>query len=154
MTVIIEGDQKIANEVLAQIEIWDQIVLGQKKVDLNQYCASDVILFDVSTQHNSVKEYKAAWDQFKPFMMEGMQISRRDITICASDGLAVIHCHSKVENPALEEQLQIPWCRTTLCMQKRNGQWYVVHQHISMPVDLTTGKAIVLKDHPKLQFVV
>ena len=74
--------------------------------------------------------------------------------VYTSDDLAVIHCHSKVENSLLQGKLQMPWCRTTLCMQKKKGHWLVVHQHISMPIDMVTGKAIVLKDRPKLRLVV
>lgn len=154
MSVKVEGNQIVAEEVLAQIEIWDQIVLGQNNADIAQLCVSDVMMFDISTQQNGVNEYKTAWEQFKPFLIDGMHISRRDIKIFATDELVVLHCHTKVEHSALKEEIQMPWCRTTLCMQKRNDQWIVVHQHISMPVDLMTGKVIVLEDHAKLRLVV
>ena len=62
--------------------------------------------------------------------------------------------HFKVENPILKGKLDMPWCRTTLCLQKKDDAWLVVHQHISMPVDLLTGQAIVLKNKPKLRLVV
>jgi ketosteroid isomerase-like protein len=34
--------------------------------------------------------------------------------------------------------------RITDCLEKRKGKWVIVHQHLSFPVDLTTGKADVL----------
>jgi ketosteroid isomerase-like protein len=33
------------------------------------------------------------------------------------------------------------WLRYTEGLKDSNGQWRVVHEHISVPVDLTTGKA-------------
>jgi ketosteroid isomerase-like protein len=33
------------------------------------------------------------------------------------------------------------WMRYTEGLKYMNGQWRVVHEHISVPVDLTTGKA-------------
>lgn len=153
-SVQIDGDQVIAQQVLAQIRLWDQAVIAHDTDILMQQCAQNVSLFDVSTQINGVKEYRAEWEKFTPYFMDGMQISRRDMKLYASENLAVLHCHSKVEHSALKGQLQMPWCRTTLCLQKIQGQWRVVHQHISMPVDMMTGKAIVLKDKPKLRLVV
>lgn len=153
-SVQIDGDQVIAQQVLAQIRLWDQAVIAHDTDILMQQCAQNVSLFDVSTQINGVKEYRAEWEKFTPYFMDGMQISRRDMKLYASESLAVLHCHSKVEHSALKGQLQMPWCRTTLCLQKIQGQWRVVHQHISMPVDMMTGKAIVLKDKPKLRLVV
>ena len=31
--------------------------------------------------------------------------------------------------------------RVTDCLQKKQGKWVIVHQHISAPIDLATGKA-------------
>lgn len=153
-TIKIDGDRVAAEEVLAQVKVWDQVIIGHKVSDLVEKCATDVSMFDVSSQQNGVNEYKQAWEKVCPYFIDGMQISRRDIKIYASQDLAVLHCHSKVEYSALRGTLDMPWCRTTLCMQKRDNQWCVVHQHISMPVDLMTGQAIVLKDRPKLRLVV
>ena len=153
-SVQIDGDQQIAQEVLAQIQLWDQAVIGCDADQLMQQCAQNMSMFDVSTQINGVKEYRAEWEKFSPYFMDGMQITRRDVKLITSESLAILHCHSKVEHSALKGKLQMPWCRTTLCLQKVQGHWCVVHQHISMPVDMMTGKAIVLKDQPKLRLVV
>lgn len=153
MSIQIDGDVVAAQEVLAQVKIWDQVIIGHEVSDLVQQCASDLSVFDVSTQQNGVEEYKSAWEKFSPYFIKGTQIKRRDVKIYASEALAVLHCHSKVEHEVFKGKLQMPWCRTTLCMQKHGEQWRVVHQHISMPVDLTTGKVILLKDKPKLRLV-
>lgn len=154
MSIQIDGDQVVAQEVLAQIKLWDQALMGTNIEDLLQQCAPNISMFDVSMQMNGIKEYKTEWEKFSPYFMDGMQISRRDMKLYASDTLAVLHCHSKVEHRALKGQLQMPWCRTTLCLKKVQDHWQVIHQHISMPVDMVTGKAIVLKDKPKLRLVV
>ena len=33
------------------------------------------------------------------------------------------------------------WVRGTTCFERRNGDWLVTHEHISMPVDLKSGTA-------------
>lgn len=154
MKIEIEGEQHIADEVLQQIQMWDHAVVGQEIDHLVGLCADNMSLYDVGTQLAGVDAYRQEWEKFSPYFNSHMQILRRDMKVYASEDLAVIHCHSKLEHSLLKDKLQMPWCRTTLCMQKQNGQWLVVHQHISMPVDMVTGQAIVLKDHPKLRLVV
>jgi len=154
MKIEIDGHQDIAEEVLSQIKLWDAAIIGKEIDDLVEKCTHDVSMFDVSTQLEGIDAYKKEWEKFSPYFNENMQIMRRDMKIYTSEDLAVLHCHSKVENSKLKGKLQMPWCRTTLCLQKKNNQWLVVHQHISMPIDIMTGKAIVLKDKPKLRLVV
>ena len=154
MRIEVEGNQQIAQDALEQILCWDQAVVGKKIDELMQYCADDVSMFDVSTQLECAKEYQAEWEKFSPYFCDEMKIVRRDVKIYASDELVVMHCHSRIENPILKGKLEMPWSRNTLCLQKRGDQWLVVHQHISMPVDLVTGQMLVLKDKPKLRLVV
>ena len=35
------------------------------------------------------------------------------------------------------------WVRFTECYRKTNGRWLAIHDHISVPVDLDTGKAVL-----------
>ena len=154
MKIEVDGNKQIVNEVLSQIELWDAAVIGKQIDHLVEQCAHDVSMFDVSSQLDGIDAYKQEWQKFSPYFNDHIKIVRRDMKVYTSDDLAVIHCHSKVENSLLQGKLQMPWCRTTLCMQKKKGHWLVVHQHISMPIDMVTGKALVLKDRPKLRLVV
>lgn len=153
MPIEIIGDQEIAKEVLDQIKHWDSAVVTLDIDQITNQCAEDVSMFDVSSQMNGIEEYKTEWYKFSPYFNENMQISRRNIKVYTSDDLAVVHCFSKVEHKALLGKLKMPWCRTTICMKKDHEQWLLVHQHISMPINLTDGKAIALKDEPKLRLL-
>ena len=35
------------------------------------------------------------------------------------------------------------WVRFTECYPKTQGRWLAIHDHISVPVDLDTGKAVL-----------
>jgi ketosteroid isomerase-like protein len=154
MKIEIDGNSQIAAEVISQIQIWDAAVVGNSIERLLDQCAHNVSMFDVGTQMDGILAYKKEWEKFSHYFSDNIKIVRRDMKIYASHDLAILHCHSKVENTALKEKLQMPWCRTTLCLQKKEEQWLVVHQHISMPINMITGKVIMLKDKPKLKLVV
>src|SRR3990167_5470852 len=66
------------------------------------------------------------------------KVCRRNINIFSRDGLAFLHCYSKLDHASGVATPEIPWCRTTLCFQKTAGEWLVAHQHISVPVDFET----------------
>lgn len=154
MKIQIDGDQHLAQEVLQQIKLWDNAITGTKINELINQCSKDVSMFDVSSQLNGIDEYKNEWQKFSPYFSKEMKISRRNVKLYASEELAILHCHSKVENLAMKDKVMMPWCRTTLCLKKQNNQWRVVHQHISMPINMITGQAVFLKDEPKLRMVI
>lgn len=146
MTLEVDGDVSIANEIIQQIERWDQAIINQDINELLGQCISDVSLFDVSSQLYGIEEYKIEWEKFSPFIKGKMSISRRDAKLYVSDQLAILHCHSKVESATVQYKQKMPWCRTTLCLQQIQGRWCVIHQHISVPIDMSTGKVVILKD--------
>lgn len=153
MPTEIIGDSYLGKEILQQIKHWDQAVINKDIDQITDHCAEDVSMFDVSSQMNGIEEYKTEWYKFSPYFNENMMISRKDIKVYTSDDLAIVHCFSKVEHKALIGKIKMPWCRTTICMKKEDQNWRLIHQHISMPINLADGKAIVLKDEPKLKLL-
>jgi ketosteroid isomerase-like protein len=35
------------------------------------------------------------------------------------------------------------WLRWTACYRKANGKWLITHEHVSVPVDMESGKALL-----------
>jgi len=35
------------------------------------------------------------------------------------------------------------WLRATSGLRKMNGKWLIVHDHVSVPIDFETGKAVL-----------
>lgn len=154
MLVDIEGDATIAHEVLEQIKKWDKALMNQSIDEMTQHYAENISLFDVSSQLSGLEQYKREWEKVSPYFTANMKITRRDIKIHVLADSAFLYCYSKLENTQLKEIFKMPWCRTTLCLQKKNDTWVLLHQHISVPVNMLTGKAIDLEIKSKLKLVV
>ncbi|EPF79836.1 hypothetical protein F945_00724 [Acinetobacter rudis CIP 110305] len=150
---MIEGDQEIATEVIDQIALWDKAIIRQQIDTVIEYCSEKVSLFDVSSQITGIREYRQEWEKLSPYFSQYIDIIRSDIKIHTATDLAVMHCLTKVVDVSTDTTL-VPWCRTTLCMQKEQQRWLVVHQHISIPINMQTGNIILIKDKPKLRLVV
>lgn len=150
----VDGDPITAKKILTQIQKWDDALKNNDLEKMTQHYADDISLFDVSSQLNGLEQYKTELEKVSPYFTSSMDIRRRDIKIHVSGDFAFLYCYTKLENPQLSSILQMPWCRTTLCLQKKDEQWILLHQHISIPVNILTKKAIDLKVKPKLKLVV
>lgn len=151
--IAIEGDREIATEVIDQIALWDKAIIRQQIDTVIEYCSEKVSLFDVSSQIIGIKAYRQEWEKLSPYFSQHIDILRRDIKLHISADLAVMHCLTKVVDVSTDTTI-VPWCRTTLCLQKQEQRWLVVHQHISIPINMQTGNIILIKDTPKLRLVV
>ncbi|WP_111858227.1 YybH family protein [Acinetobacter sp. CFCC 10889] len=154
MNFEVDGDPIAAKNVLAQIQKWDHALKNNDLEQITQDYADDIRLFDVSSQLNGLEQYKTELEKISPYFTHNINIRRRDLKIHVSGDVAFLYCYTKMENPQLNEFFQMPWCRTTLCLQKKNDQWVLLHQHISMPVNMLTKKAIDLKVKAQLKLVV
>lgn len=152
MQIEIEGDRVIAQQVIQHIYQWDKAIVQNNIEALMQKCTAGFNMFDVSGQISGAAVYRQQWERFSSSFNEHMKISRRKMKLYIAEDLAVLHCYSRVENILLQHQ-SMPWCRTTLCLHKQEGEWLIAHQHISMPVNLSNGSVIMMDEIPQFKRV-
>src|SRR5256885_1812229 len=68
--------------------------------------------------------------------------SERDVRIVASKDVAFIHCLQRTSGTLKGGLKDEMWVRITSGLRKINGKWLIVHDHVSVPVDFVTGKAV------------
>jgi ketosteroid isomerase-like protein len=84
---------------------------------------------------------KTNWDQaFKIFRAPvGYEI--RDLTITVSEDVAFAHSLNLLRS-AKDGSHRSPWVRFTACLKKVNGNWLIVHDQVSVPIESHSGKAL------------
>ena len=70
-------------------------------------------------------------------------IELRDVHIVASDGGAFATSRQRISGPLKNGQHSDVWVRVTNGFRKINGQWLDTHDHVSVPADLASGKAVL-----------
>jgi len=65
----------------------------------------------------------------------------RDLHITTGNNVAFIFAVERVGGTLKNGQKSEVWVRATECYRKINGHWLAVHDHISVPADMETGKA-------------
>jgi ketosteroid isomerase-like protein len=68
----------------------------------------------------------------------------RDLSITVGDGVAFAHSLNRLSG-TLKSGATTPgfWVRATTCFRKLDGHWLIAHDHVSTPLDVTTGGALL-----------
>lgn len=132
MPIELIGDQCIAQEIVFKIKQWDDAIAKLDFTSISQLCAANVHVFDISQQIEGIAAFQALWECYRIYFVQNIRVYRRRMTIFAQPHLAFMYCDSKIDHVNVQQSLHLPWCRTTLCFQKQQAFWKIVHQHISL----------------------
>jgi len=138
-----KGDPKAAiiameNELAAAVKAKDL------EKTLSYYDMSDkLLLFDAIPPRQYLgadavrKDFKGFYDMFPgPINYE-----LTDLEVTADGRLGFAHSIQHVSGAGKDGKPVDVTFRVTDCLRKIGGKWKIVHQHISFPVDMATGKA-------------
>jgi ketosteroid isomerase-like protein len=90
------------------------------------------------------KGWDAYRDDFKAFFDQydgPIEFEWRDLVIAAGGTFGYSHGLQRVSGTLKGGQKAAFWLRVTDVYRKIGGQWRVVHEHVSVPTNLETGKA-------------
>ena len=106
--------------------------------------SSELFVFDVvpPRQYVGFDAYKKDFeDFFAAFPGPVDKFEVQDLSIVTDSKLAFSHCIQPGILTAKDGSKVNLVARVTDAYRKINGKWLIIHEHISIPVDLTTGKA-------------
>ncbi len=69
----------------------------------------------------------------------GYEITQLAVTV--GDDVAFSHSLNHITGTLKTGKHVTRWVRWTACLQKLDGRWLIVHDHVSVPVDPATGAA-------------
>ena len=87
--------------------------------------------------------YKRDYNEFLAEYKGPIDVTFRHMVIVAGDTVAYAHGLERISGVLQGGQKSDMWVRFTSCFRKINGKWLDTHDHVSVPVDLNHGKAMV-----------
>jgi uncharacterized protein (TIGR02246 family) len=87
--------------------------------------------------------YRKDYEVFLAQYVGPIDIEYRGLRIVASGDVAFIHTLERINGTLKNGQKSDIWVRATSGLRKIKGKWLIVHDHISVPADLDTGKAVL-----------
>ena len=100
-----------------------------------------LLVFDVipPRQYVGAKAYAKDWTDFLGFF-KSLKFEISDLSVTADGAMGFSHSIQRVTGTNTKDQPIDLTVRVTDVYRKINGNWLIVHEHVSIPVDLDTGK--------------
>jgi ketosteroid isomerase-like protein len=108
--------------------------------------APDVVSFDIEPplQHVGAEAKRTNWERVFAVYERPLGYEIRDLTITVGGDVAFVHSLNRLSGTLKSATTTTGfWVRATLCFRKVNGQWFVAHDQVSVPLDVTTGGALL-----------
>ena len=105
--------------------------------------APDVVAYDVvpPLQYVGADAYRKDYQEILGQYEGPLEIEIRDLHIVVGGTVAYATAFERIGGTLKNGQRADLWIRDTSCFQKINGKWKDTHDHASVPVDFSTGKA-------------
>ncbi|MEU8173641.1 nuclear transport factor 2 family protein [Microbispora hainanensis] len=124
-----------------------RVVEGIRAKDLDalrRLYATDVVSFDVEPplQHVGIDAKLKNWaNVFAVFQEVDYEV--RDLTLTVGDDVAFGHCFGRLSGTVANGTATNGiWVRGTFCFRKTGGEWLIVHDQASVPLDIASGRGV------------
>ena len=107
--------------------------------------APDLVSFDTvpPLQYVGAETFRNHWEEIFSSMPGPVGYEIADLSITVGDEVAFTHSFIRLSATLPTGQKIGNWVRWTACWRKIGGQWLMVHEHVSVPVDIQTGRAVL-----------
>jgi uncharacterized protein (TIGR02246 family) len=139
------GDLAAAQEIRGWIDHWRKAVSAKDVDRVMELYADDVVAYDVvpPLQYVGKPAYRADFQQFFSQYDSDLHVETRDLHVGASGELGYATGLQMISGMLKHGQKSGMWVRFTSLYRKVNGKWLDFHDHVSVPADIESGKAML-----------
>ena len=108
--------------------------------------APDMVSFDVAgppLQTVGAEAKLKNWEMAFTVLRPPLGYETRDLTITVGDDVAFAYSLNRISATLKNGNRIDYWARWTACFQKIDGNWLIVHDHVSVPLDAESGRALL-----------
>jgi ketosteroid isomerase-like protein len=126
----------------------DQAVEAIRATDLEALMpiyAADIVSFDIEPPlvHLGAEAKRRNWTKVFTIYQRPLGYEVRDVAITVGKDVAFVRSLARLSGAMKSGQSTGYWVRWTTGWRKIGGDWRIVHDQISVPVDFETGKAML-----------
>ncbi len=141
-------DEKSAKERTAVRALIDGLASAIRTKDVRgvmSVFSPEVVSFDLGAplQHGGGGAFAERWQELFASYTSQIDYEIYGLRITVSTDVAFSHSLNRMGGTRGDGRYSQRWLRWTACYQKANGKWLIAHEHVSVPVDLTNGKAML-----------
>ena len=134
-------DETQIRDLLAK---WTRALHAKDLDALMALYAPDAVAFDLMPpqQVPGADRYRKNFERWFAAMPGPIDYKIHDLRVTLGDTVAFCHSVSHIDATRANGEKADYWVRVTVGFHKRDGQWLVTHDHVSMPFDMQTQKAV------------
>jgi len=139
------GDDVAVKEIRGWLDRWAK-AFSAKDVDaIMPLYTDDVVAYDVvpPLQYKGKAEYRTDYLQFLSQYADTVKVEVRDLHIGANGDLGYAAGLELLSGTLKGGQKSELWLRFTSLFRKSGGRWLDFHDHVSVPADIESGKAML-----------
>jgi uncharacterized protein (TIGR02246 family) len=126
----------------------DKLVNALHAMDLESVMsiyAPDIVSFDIvpPLRHVGAEAKRKQWVDAFAMYQPPLGYEIRNLTITVGDDVAFGHSLNRVSGTLKNGHRSDFWLRSTVCLRKIDGNWLIVHDQVSVPVDPGSGRALL-----------
>ena len=123
-------------EIRKQLTEWCAALYDQDMDRMMKLYSPDILLFDMRPPFRiqGADAYRKRWEDCFPYMPGKIGTDLREVKILVSGDMAFATCFNRLSDGVSGKPIGNTWVRATLCFQRMDGVWKVVHEHASVPV--------------------
>jgi len=140
-----DAQPKEETEIRQWLDQWAKAFRAHDLDAIMSMYAPDVVAYDVvpPLQYAGKEAYRKDYAQFLAQYDGPIEVEIRDLKIFADDGMAFVYCLERLSGTLKNGQKSDVWVRYTGGFRKVNGKWLDIHDHVSVPADFDSGKAML-----------
>ncbi|WP_162252447.1 MULTISPECIES: nuclear transport factor 2 family protein [unclassified Rhizobium] len=144
-------DRAAALEVAAARAAWLKAFASQDLEQMMSFYVDDIYSYDLmaapteaglAMAFDGEQIWRQNWVSFFGMFAEDLVITIEDLTVYQQGDLATVYGLTRLEGTIVDGPSVDMWVRETNLLRRINGRWLVVHDHVSVPFDFATGKAL------------
>lgn len=131
-------------EVKALLEGWSGATRARDIDRLLSLYATDAIYFDLVAplRFTGVSEIRRNFLRWFDTWQSAIGVEIRELNILMSGDVAAAFMLHRTSGTLKDGREVDYWVRATVCSQRSDRGWLIKHEHISVPVDLKSGRVI------------
>jgi ketosteroid isomerase-like protein len=132
-------------DIQRQIDKWAKAIRAMDIDGVMSIYAPNIVSFDVGPplRHMGAEAKRKDWVAVLAMYQRLLGYEVRDPSIGLGDAVAFAHSLNRISGTLKNGTTNAAWVRWTACFRKIDGKWLIVHDHVSVPLDAASGKALL-----------
>jgi uncharacterized protein (TIGR02246 family) len=138
-------DDAATKEIRGWLERWTKAFSTKDADAVMALYADDVVAYDVvpPLEYVGKQAYRADYQQFFSQYDSDLKVEIRDLHVGATGDLGYAAGLELISGTLKRGVKSEVWLRFTSLFRKTDGHWLDFHDHVSVPADVATGKAML-----------